>query len=81
MQTACKHRLANNRPSGAKTFPLYDARLTLTNSALVSNLVTFDGLTTNGIGNALALYNTTASLANTNVFFSTTVRFPWAAAP
>lgn len=55
-------------PSGTTTFQLYNAQLILTNSAYATNLVTFDGLTTNGFGNSLAFYNARTSLKNTNVF-------------
>jgi phage baseplate assembly protein gpV len=57
-----------NLPAGNSTFLLYNAQLTVTNSSPDSNLVTFNGLTTNGYENALSLYNTRASLQNTNVF-------------
>jgi hypothetical protein len=55
-------------PSGTSTFEIYDAQLTVTNSASGTNPITLDGLTTNGFGNNLLLYNTQASLQNTNVF-------------
>jgi polygalacturonase len=55
-------------PSGTNTFETYDAQLTVTNSASGVNPVTLDGLTTNGFGNNLLLYNAQASLQNTNVF-------------
>ena len=54
-------------PSGT-TFQLYNAELIITNSVFATNLVTLDGLTTNGYGNSLALYNARTSLKNTNVF-------------
>ncbi len=54
-------------PGGTKTFELYNAQLTLSNSAPASQLVTIDGLTTNSIGNTLAFYNTQAGLCTTNV--------------
>ena len=53
-------------PSGTTTFLLYNAELIVTNSAFATNLVTLDGLTTNGYGNSLAFYNAQASLQNTN---------------
>lgn len=53
---------------GSNTFSLYDAQVTVTNSAPSTRLVLFDGITTNGYGNSLALYNSTASLNNTNCF-------------
>jgi len=48
------------------TFLLYNAELIVTNSEFATNLVTLDGLTTNGYGNSLAFYNARASLINTN---------------
>ncbi|HEY1787030.1 MAG TPA: glycosyl hydrolase family 28 protein, partial [Verrucomicrobiae bacterium] len=54
-------------PGGSNTFKLYDAQLTLSNSAPASQLVTIDGLTTNSIGNTLAFYNAPAGLYTTNV--------------
>ena len=54
-------------PGGTNTFQLYDAQLTLTNSAPSSPLVTINGLTTNSIGNTLAFYNAQAGLCTTNV--------------
>lgn len=53
-------------PSGTTTFLLYNAQLIITNSVFATNLVTLDGLTTNGYGNSLAFYNAQASLQNTN---------------
>jgi polygalacturonase len=55
-------------PSGTTTFLLYNAPLIITNSVFSTNLVTLDGLTTNGYGNSLAFYNARTSLKNTNVF-------------
>ena len=57
----------NTVPSGTTTFLLYNAELIVTNSVFATNLVTLDGLTTNGYGNSLAFYNAQASLQNTNV--------------
>jgi polygalacturonase len=54
--------------SGTANFLLYNAQLIVTNSVFATNLVTLDGLTTNGYGNSLAFYNTQASLKNTNAF-------------
>jgi hypothetical protein len=48
--------------AGNDTFELYDAQLTVTNSAPSPNLVTLSGLTTNGLGNTLAFYNAKGSL-------------------
>jgi len=53
-------------PAGTPTFLLYNADITITNTTSSTNLVTLDGLTTNGYGNSLALYNAQASLKNTN---------------
>jgi hypothetical protein len=55
-------------PSGTTTFLLYNAQLIITNSVFTTNLVTLDGLTTNGYGNSLAFYNARTSLKNTNAF-------------
>jgi polygalacturonase len=54
-------------PAGSNTFALFNANLTITNSAPATNLVTLDGLVTNSLGNNLLFYNTQASLINTNV--------------
>jgi hypothetical protein len=49
------------------TFQLYNAQnIVITNSVPTNTLVTFDGLTTNGYGNTLSLYNAVGSLKNTN---------------
>jgi polygalacturonase len=53
-------------PAGNSAFTLFNAGLTITNSAPASNLVTLDGLATNALGNTLLFYNTQASLINTN---------------
>ncbi len=58
----------NTVPSGTTTFLLYNAQVIITNSVFGTNLVTLDGLTTNGYGNSLAFYNAQTSLKNTNVF-------------
>jgi polygalacturonase len=50
----------------SNTFSLFNAQAIITNSAPTSTLFTFDGLTTNGYGNALAFYNAQGSLKNTN---------------
>jgi polygalacturonase len=55
-------------PAGSNTFLIYNADVTISNSVPSANLVTFDGLSTNGYGSSLALHNAQASLANTNVF-------------
>jgi polygalacturonase len=52
----------------SNTFALFNAQVTITNSAPTNTLFTFDGLTTNGYGNSFALYNAQASLKKTNVF-------------
>ncbi|HTY88367.1 MAG TPA: glycosyl hydrolase family 28 protein, partial [Candidatus Acidoferrum sp.] len=60
--------MISNTVAGVSTFALYNAQLVVTNSAFSNNLVTLDGLTTNGYGNSLAFYNARASLKNTNAF-------------
>ncbi len=55
-------------PAGSNTFLIYNADVTISNSAPSANPVTFDGLSTNGYGSSLALYHAQASIANTNVF-------------
>ena len=55
-------------PAGSNTFLIYNADVTISNSTPSANLISFDGLSTNGYGSSLALYNAQASLANTNVF-------------
>ena len=55
-------------PAGIPTFLSYNAQISVTNTTFTTNLITLDGLTTNGYGNSLALYNTRASLKNTNAF-------------
>jgi hypothetical protein len=54
-------------PSGIKTFNVYNSQIIVSNRSASANLVTLDGVTTNGYGNALEFYDTTASLSNTNV--------------
>ena len=53
-------------PAATTTLALFNAGLTITNSAPATNLVTLDGLATNSLANTLLLYNTQASLTNTN---------------
>ena len=55
-------------PAGSNSFLIYNAGVTISNSAPSANRVSFDGLSTNGYGSSLALYNAKASLVNTNVF-------------
>lgn len=57
-----------NVSSGNSTFALYNAQAVITNSAPTNTLFMFDGLTTNGYGNGLGLYNAFGSLKNTNAF-------------
>jgi polygalacturonase len=52
-------------PAGNKTFTLYNADVTVTNSAPGADLNTFDGLTSS---NSLALYHAPASLAADDAF-------------
>jgi polygalacturonase len=54
--------------SGTTNFLLYNAQVIISNSVFATNLVSLDGLTTNGYGNNLAFYNARVSLKNTNVF-------------
>ena len=51
----------------SNTFALFDAQPIITNSASITIVFTFDGLTTNGYGNTLAFYNAQGALRNTNV--------------
>jgi Glycosyl hydrolases family 28/Immunoglobulin domain/Cadherin-like domain/Immunoglobulin I-set domain len=53
-------------PAGTVTYSLFNTQFTLTNSAPVAGLVTFDGVTTNGYGSTWALYNVQGGLALTN---------------
>jgi polygalacturonase len=55
-------------PPGINNLELYNAELTISNSAPVSTPVTLDGFSTNGIGNTLLLYNVQAIVKNTNLF-------------
>jgi len=54
--------------SDNNTFAMFNAQAIITNSAATNRVVTFDGLTTNGYGSALAFYNAAGSLQNTNLF-------------
>jgi hypothetical protein len=54
--------------TSGKTFTFYNAEVTVTNSSPVGvQPITLDGLTTNATSIALSLYNTLASLSNTNL--------------
>jgi polygalacturonase len=55
-------------PAGNASIALFNAQVIITNSMPTNTLFTFDGLTTNGYGNSLALCNAQTSLQNTNVF-------------
>lgn len=58
-----------NQSVTATDMQFWNANLIFTNTfgtPTVTNLWQFDGLTTNGVGNSLALYNAFGSLANTN---------------
>jgi hypothetical protein len=55
-----------NVSATSNTFALFNAQAIVTNTVPSSRLFTFDGLTTNGYGNALAFYNAAGSLQNTN---------------
>jgi hypothetical protein len=53
--------------AGNKTFTLFDAQVTFTNTSASTNLISLDGLTSSSYGNPLALYNgIQANLSNTN---------------
>lgn len=52
-------------PHGTTTFAIYNAGVTLTNSALGAGTVSFSGLTSS---NSLSLYNAPASTSSTNLF-------------
>lgn len=54
-------------PSGVPTFNVFNSQLIVSNRSFSGTLVTLDGITTNGYGNALAFYDATAALSNTNV--------------
>ena len=55
-----------NVPGTVKAVSFYNAQLTFSNSVPSTNLVTLNGVSTNGIGNGLALYNARATLQATN---------------
>jgi polygalacturonase len=55
-------------PPGINNLQLYNAELTISNSAPVSTPVTLDGFSTNGNGNTLLFYNAPALVKNTNLF-------------
>jgi hypothetical protein len=55
-------------PTGVDNLELYNAELTISNSAPASTPVTLDGFSTNGIGNTLSIYNALAIVKNTNLF-------------
>lgn len=50
----------------SNTFALFNAQVTVSNSAPTNALSTFDGVTTNGYANALGFYNAAGFLENTN---------------
>jgi len=52
-------------PANLNAISFYNAQISFTNSA-PANLVTLDGVSTNGIGNSLAFWNAQAALKNTN---------------
>jgi hypothetical protein len=52
-------------PANLNAISFYNAQIIFTNSA-PANLVTLDGVSTNGIGNSLAFWNAQAALKNTN---------------
>ena len=53
-------------PSSVPAVSFYNADITVTNPLPTANVVTMDGLTTNGIGNLLTLVNGNVWLSNTN---------------
>jgi len=53
-------------PGGARTFQLWNADLTFTNSLLATNILSLDGISTNGVGNTLGFYNAPATVSKTN---------------
>jgi polygalacturonase len=55
-------------PASTNTFLLFNAQVAISNSAPGGPPVSFDGITTNGYGSALDLYNAPAWLKNTNLF-------------
>ncbi len=57
-------------PANVTTWTLYNAHFGMTNSVAAANVVTLDGLTTNGIGNSMSFYNVPASVKNTNALAS-----------
>ena len=54
-------------PSGTSTLLLYNAGVTFTRTVGSGAYIPLDGLSTNGIGNSLGLYDSRVSLKNTNV--------------
>ncbi len=56
-----------NVSANTNTFALYNAQVIVSNSAPSNTLFSFNGLATNGVGNAFTLYNALGSLSNTNV--------------
>ncbi len=57
-----------NSPSGTNSLEFFNASIIISNSAPTNTLFTFNGLTTNGYGNTLSLYNALGTLKNTNAF-------------
>lgn len=57
---------ASASPSGIYTHTMFNAEVIITNSAPTNTWFSFDGITTNGYGSTLALYNAQAGLKNTN---------------
>jgi polygalacturonase len=53
-------------PNGVSQFSIYNTDITFSNSTPSAALVTLDGATTNGFRNKLSLFNTLATLRNTN---------------
>ena len=55
-----------NFPAGTNAMEFFNAGVIITNSAPTNALFTFGGLTTNGYGSTMSLYNALGSLQNTN---------------
>jgi polygalacturonase len=57
-------------PGNIKAVSFFDAQITFSNSVPAINLVSLDGVSTNGIGNGLSFYNTGATLQPTNALYA-----------
>ncbi len=54
-------------PATTNTFNLYNAQITITNSAVVTNVVKLGGLAMPGTNNSMAFFNATAAITDTNM--------------